>query len=84
MSKIPCMMTTLRIPTDHLADTAALVVTQQGAPIGVVSVPALEGVKTVRLTFTRTEVEGAFTPVQAQAIESFGDFSNGYTDDDDR
>ena len=83
MSKAPCMMTELLVPLDGIDATKAIVVKQEDRIIGVVSTAALEGVKTVRVTFTRGASDGSFSPVQAQAIESFGDFSDGYKPDDD-
>jgi len=81
--KTPCMMTELLVALDTLDESKAIAVRQQDKLIGVVSTAALEGVKTVRLTFTRASSDQDFSPVQAQAIEAFGDFSDGVSADDE-
>ncbi len=78
MTKAACMMTDTLVSLDDIESSKAIVVKQEGRIIGVVSTAALDGVKTVRVTFTRTEPSGEFTPVQGQAIEAFGDFSDGH------
>jgi len=72
--KMECMMsgTTVDIKADRDTDNAILI-TQDGKIIGVISKAAQENIKTIRMTFTRDKPTGWFKPLQGQGIEVFRD-----------
>jgi len=73
MSYIGCMVSGDSVEVDYgeSPDQTAIIVTQNGKVIGVVSTAAQEEVATLRMTFTREKPTAQFVPLQGVAIQHF-------------
>lgn len=76
-----CMTTGMPLPAgDYPPNT--IVVYRNGEVIGLLSPEAQEDVRTLRMTFTRSNRSAQFEPLQGQCIEAFGPEHRHYADHD--
>jgi hypothetical protein len=71
MEKVKCMVSDVAVDYSPSVDTAEIIVIQSGKVIGLIREEAQQGIKTIRMTFTRPTEAAIFTPLQGQGIEFF-------------